>query len=147
MFAQQVAAAQPLLIGLLLLWSSYGKFTGAEQARRTALPRLVGESRAVPAYRLVGVAEAVIGTALLVPPAWTVEAVAAVALAVGFTGYLVYAKTVVPVVADIGPQQPVDRAIRRAEQQPPLRGRQRYAVSRGTGQWMRDPHPQPAQRQ
>ncbi len=96
MFAQQVAAAQPLLIGLLLLWSSYGKFTGAEQARRTALPRLVGESRAVPAYRLVGVAEAVIGTALLVPPAWTVEAVAAVALAVGFTGYLVYAKIVVP---------------------------------------------------
>ena len=52
MFAQQVAAAQPLLIGLLLLWSSYGKFTGAEQARRTALPRLVGESRAVPAYRV-----------------------------------------------------------------------------------------------
>jgi hypothetical protein len=96
MFAQQVAAAQPLLIGLLLLWSSYGKFTGAEQARRTALPRLVGESRAVSAYRLVGVAEAVIGTALLVPPAWIVEAVAAVALAVGFTGYLVYAKIVVP---------------------------------------------------
>ena len=84
MFAQQVAAAQPLLIGLVLLWSSYGKFTGAEQARRTALPRLVG------------VVEAVIGTALLVPPAWTVEAVAAVALAVGFTGYLIYGKIVVP---------------------------------------------------
>ena len=99
MFAQQVAAAQPLLIGLLLLWSSYGKVVrrdGAEQAKRTALPRLVGEKRAAPAYRVVGVTEAVIALALLLPPALTVEAIAAVALAVGFTGYLIYARIVVP---------------------------------------------------
>ncbi|TDD14351.1 hypothetical protein E1218_33195 [Kribbella turkmenica] len=96
MFAQQVAAAQPLLIGLLLLWSSYGKIVRQDSAERTALPRLVGENRAAPAYRAVGVVEAVIALALLAPPVWTVEAFAAVALAAGFTGYLVYAKIVVP---------------------------------------------------
>ncbi|MFG1812149.1 MauE/DoxX family redox-associated membrane protein [Kribbella sp. NPDC049174] len=99
MFAQQVAAAQPLLIGLLLLWSSYGKVVGrdsAEQAKRTALPRLVGEKRAAPAYRAVGLIEAVIALALLLPPALTVEVIATAALATGFTGYLIYAKIVVP---------------------------------------------------
>ena len=99
MFAHQVAAAQPLLIGLLLLWSSYGKVVrrdSAGQAKRTALPQLVGEMRAAAAYRAVGVAEAAIALALLAPPVWTVEAIATVALAVGFTAYLVYAKIVVP---------------------------------------------------
>ena len=63
MFAQQVAAAQPLLIGLLFLWSSYAKLVGgdsAEQARRTALPRIVGDSRATAAYRAVGGVEAIV---------------------------------------------------------------------------------------
>jgi hypothetical protein len=96
MGAQQVAAAQPLLIGLLLLWSSYGKFANADQAERTALPRLVGESRAKAAYRTVGGIEALVALALLLPPALTVEAVAAAVLAAGFTGYLIYAKIVVP---------------------------------------------------
>jgi Methylamine utilisation protein MauE len=96
MDAQQVAAAQPLLIGVVLLWSSYGKFAHAEQAERTALPRLVGESRATAAYRAVGGIEAIVALALLLPPVRTVEALAAVALAIGFTGYLVYAKIVVP---------------------------------------------------
>jgi hypothetical protein len=96
MFAHEVAAAQPLLIGAVLLWSSYGKLTNAQQADRTALPRLVGESRAVPAYRVVGVVEAVIGLALLAPPVWIVEALAAVALGIGFTAYLIYARIVVP---------------------------------------------------
>ncbi|HET6989494.1 MAG TPA: MauE/DoxX family redox-associated membrane protein, partial [Kribbella sp.] len=96
MGTQHVAAAQPLLIGLLLLWSSYGKFANTEQAGRTALPRLVGESRATAAYRAVGGAEALVALALLLPPARAVEAVAAVALAVGFTGYPIYAKIVVP---------------------------------------------------
>lgn len=93
---QQVAAAQPLLIGLLLLWSAYGKFANAEQAERTALPRLVGESRAAAAYRTVGGVEAIVALALLVPPVLTIEAVAAAVLAAGFTGYLIYAKIVVP---------------------------------------------------
>jgi hypothetical protein len=96
MFAQHVAAAQPLLIGLLLLWSSYGKVVRRDSAERTALPQLVGERRATPAYRLVGGVEVVIALALLLPPALTIEAIAAAALAVGFTGYLIYAKIVVP---------------------------------------------------
>jgi hypothetical protein len=57
---------------------------------------LVGEKRAAPAYRAVGGVEAVIALALLAPPVWTLEAIAAAALAVGFTGYLIYAKIVVP---------------------------------------------------
>ncbi|MFD3399797.1 MauE/DoxX family redox-associated membrane protein [Kribbella sp. NPDC058693] len=90
------AAAQPLLIGLLLLWSSYGKFTNLEQVERTALPRLVGDSRAKPAYQAVAAVEALIALALLLPPVWAIEAVAAVALSVGFTGFLIYSKVVVP---------------------------------------------------
>lgn len=96
MFAQQVAAAQPLLIGLLLLCTSYGKLTNPAEAEKTALPKLVGEKRAVPAYRAVGVVEAVLALTLLSPPAWTAEVLAATALGLGFTGYLVYAKVVVP---------------------------------------------------
>jgi len=34
--------------------------------------------------------------ALLLPPVWTVEAIAAVVLAAGFTGFLIYSKVVVP---------------------------------------------------
>jgi hypothetical protein len=90
------AAAQPLLIGLLLLWSSYGKFADPQQADRTALPRLVGEPRAIPAYKAVAGVEAVIAVALLLPPSWAIEAIAAVALSVGFTGFLIYSKVVVP---------------------------------------------------
>ncbi|MGW5195222.1 MauE/DoxX family redox-associated membrane protein [Kribbella sp. NPDC004138] len=91
-----VAAAQPLLIGLLLLWSAYGKFKAPDQAARTALPTLVGESRAKPVYRTVATVEALLALALLLPPSWAVEAFAAVALSVGFTGFLIYSKVVVP---------------------------------------------------
>ncbi|WP_410788396.1 MauE/DoxX family redox-associated membrane protein [Kribbella sp. C-35] len=113
-----VAAAQPLLIGLLLLWSSYGKLTSPDQSERTALPRLVGESRAKPAYQAVAAIEALIALALLLPPFWAIEVVAAVALAVGFTGFLIYSKIVVP-EASCGcmkaSAKPVDgRAIARA---------------------------------
>jgi len=96
MFGQQLAAAQPLLIGLLLLWTSYGKLTRPEEANKTALPKLVGEKRATPAYRLVGGIEAVLALALLSPPVWTAEVLAATILGVGFTAYLIYAKVVVP---------------------------------------------------
>lgn len=95
----QLAAVQPLVIGGLLAWSSYGKLYGPDvdaRARRTALSKLVGESRAGTAFRAVGVVELVIAAALLLPPVWMIEAVAAVALAVGFVGYLVYARLVVP---------------------------------------------------
>ncbi|RZT27280.1 hypothetical protein EV649_1037 [Kribbella sp. VKM Ac-2569] len=91
-----LAAAQPLLIGLLLLWSSYGKFADPKQAERTALPRLVGESRAITAYRTVAGVEALVALGLLLPPVWTLEALAAMVLAAGFTGFLIYSKIVVP---------------------------------------------------
>jgi hypothetical protein len=91
-----LAAAQPLLIGVLLLWSAYGKFADPEQGERTALPSLVGESHAVAAYRTVAGLEVLIALALLAPPAWVVEAVAAAALSLGFTGFLIYSKVVVP---------------------------------------------------
>ena len=108
-----VAAAQPLLIGLLLLWSSYGKFADPKQAERTALPRLVGESRAITAYRAVAGIEALVALALLLPPVWTVEAIAAVALAAGFTGFLIYSKIVVP-EASCGCTEGVGETRRRA---------------------------------
>ncbi|WP_350277605.1 MauE/DoxX family redox-associated membrane protein [Kribbella sp. HUAS MG21] len=91
-----LAAAQPLLIGVLLLWSAYGKFADPAQAERTALPRLVGESRARPAYRTVAGVETLIALPLLLPPFWAIEAFAAAALSVGFTGFLIYSKIVVP---------------------------------------------------
>ncbi|HEU4948434.1 MAG TPA: MauE/DoxX family redox-associated membrane protein [Kribbella sp.] len=96
---EQVAALQALVIGVVLVWSSYGKLVGplvAARARRTALASLVGERFATPAFRTVGGVEWVIGAALLVPPLWTIEAVAVTALAVGFLGYLTYALVVAP---------------------------------------------------
>jgi hypothetical protein len=95
----QLAAVQPLVIGGLLAWSSYGKLYGPDvdaRARRTALSKLVGERHAGTAFRAVGVVELVIAAALLLPPLWVVETAAAVALAAGFVGYLVYARLVVP---------------------------------------------------
>jgi hypothetical protein len=96
MSTEQVAAAQPLLIGLLLLWSSYSKFKDPQNADRTALPRLIGESQAINAYRTVAGIEGLIALTLLLPPSWAIEAFAVVALSVGFTGFLIYSKVVVP---------------------------------------------------
>ncbi|GAA1587919.1 hypothetical protein GCM10009789_46820 [Kribbella sancticallisti] len=97
--AGQLAAVQPLVIGALLAWSSYGKLRGPDvdaRARRTALSKLVGERHAGAAFRAVGGFELGIAVLLLLPPVWTVEALAAVALSAGFVGYLVYARLVVP---------------------------------------------------
>lgn len=93
------AAAQPLLIGAILLWSSYGKLFGPMvelSARRTALARLVGKDRALPAYRVVGVLEALVAAILLLPPAALVDGVAATALGAGFCGYVGYARLAAP---------------------------------------------------
>ncbi|NUR99330.1 MAG: hypothetical protein HOV67_29240 [Kribbellaceae bacterium] len=89
-----MTSAQPLLIGLILLWTAYTKLKSPAQADRTALPRLLGESRAIPAYRTVAILEALI--ALLLLGSWAIGAVAAVALSVGFVGFLIYSKVVVP---------------------------------------------------
>ncbi|HZX02859.1 MauE/DoxX family redox-associated membrane protein [Kribbella sp.] len=91
-----MGTAQPLLLGLILLWSAYAKFRSPDQADRTALPRLLGETRAKPAYLSVAGVETLIGLALLLPPVWALEAFAAVALSVGFVGFLIYSKVVVP---------------------------------------------------
>lgn len=94
----RVAALQPLLVGAILLWSSYGKLFGRTvevTAQRTALARIVGTPRALPAYRTAGVVEVLIGLCLVaMPPAW--PAVAATALTAGFVGYLGYARVAAP---------------------------------------------------
>jgi hypothetical protein len=96
---QMIAAVQPLLLGSVLIWAAGVKLFGrhaAEIARRTALASLLGEARALPAYRLLGGVELTIGTLLVLPPALTVAAVAATALAAGFLGYLIYARLAAP---------------------------------------------------
>lgn len=95
----QVAALQALVIGALLVWSSYGKLVGplvGARARRTALKKFVGEKRAEPAFRAVGGVELLLGAALLLPPLWKVESWAAIALSVGFLGYLTYSRIAAP---------------------------------------------------
>jgi hypothetical protein len=93
------AALQPLFLGVVLLWAARFKLLGrdaAGTARRSALARLVGERRVVPAFRLVAAAELVVGIALLAPSTHRTESVAAVLLAAGFLGYLAYARRAAP---------------------------------------------------
>lgn len=95
----QVVALQPLLIGAVLIWAGFGKVYGrlAEaRARRSALPRLVGDQRALGAYRMTGRLELLVGAALLLPPWWLVDGVAASLLGLGFVGYLGYARVAAP---------------------------------------------------
>ncbi|MEV0457121.1 MauE/DoxX family redox-associated membrane protein [Catellatospora methionotrophica] len=94
-----IAPLQPLLLGLVLLWSARLKLLSrdaAAAAGRSALARLVGDTRALPAFRLVGAVEAALGLLLLAPPALPAEALAAAALSVGFAGYLTYARIAAP---------------------------------------------------
>lgn len=94
-----LASLLPAVIGAVLVWAGGFKLLGttaATAARRSALPALVGDDRAVPAFRLVGTVELGIGALLLLPPAAPAEAVLAAGLCAGFVGYLGYARTVVP---------------------------------------------------
>ncbi|MEV4414497.1 MauE/DoxX family redox-associated membrane protein [Catellatospora sp. NPDC049609] len=94
-----IAPLQPLLLGAVLLWSARLKLLSPlapAQAARSALAQLLGERRALPAYRLVGGVEAVLAVFLLAPPALPAEAAAAVALSLGFAGYLAYARIAAP---------------------------------------------------
>lgn len=96
---EMVAALQPLLVGVVLIWAARFKLLSrfaAAAARRSALPRLVGESRALPAYRLLGGVELLVGTLLVLPPALAVEGLAATALTAGFLVYLGYARRAAP---------------------------------------------------
>ncbi|WP_155370577.1 MauE/DoxX family redox-associated membrane protein [Catellatospora vulcania] len=94
-----IAPLQPLLLGIVLLWSARLKLLSphaAAAAGRSALAKLVGDTRALPAYRLVGAGEAALALVLLAPPALPAEALAAAALSLGFTGYLAYARVAAP---------------------------------------------------
>lgn len=94
----EIAALQ-LVIGPVLVWAGVGKLASrlsAARALRSALPRLVGETRAPLAYRMTGLVELLVGGALLVPPFWRLDAVAALVLTGSFVGYLVYARRSAP---------------------------------------------------
>jgi hypothetical protein len=93
------ASVQPLFIGGTLLWSGGLKCFGRSarrSAERSALPSLVGEGRALAAYRLTGALELALAAVLLLPPAYAAETVAAAVLGAGFLGYLAYAHVVAP---------------------------------------------------
>ncbi|MFJ8582206.1 MauE/DoxX family redox-associated membrane protein [Micromonospora sp. NPDC093277] len=94
-----IAALQPLVVGAVLIWSSRVKLFSrhaAAAANRSALVRLLGQRRALPAYRLLGGVELTLGALLLLPPVLRLEAIAATVLAVGFLGYLAYARQAAP---------------------------------------------------
>ncbi|MBF9133473.1 hypothetical protein I0C86_31610 [Plantactinospora sp. S1510] len=96
---QSMAALQSLLIGVVLIWSARIKLLdrrAADQVGTSALGTLLGSGRAVPAYRLLGGVELVLGILLVVPPAPVAEPVAASTLAAGFVGYLWYARRAAP---------------------------------------------------
>jgi hypothetical protein len=93
------ASVQPLFIGGTLLWSGGLKCFGRSarrSAERSALASLVGERRALPAYRLTGAVELALAAVLLVPPAFSAESAAAAVLGVGFLAYLAYARIAAP---------------------------------------------------
>jgi hypothetical protein len=93
------ASVQPLFLGGTLLWSGGLKVLGRSARRaaeRSALPSLVGEDRALAAYRLTGALELALAAVLLLPPAYVAETAAAAVLGAGFLGYLTYAKVVAP---------------------------------------------------
>jgi methylamine utilization protein MauE len=93
------ASVQPLFIGGTLLWSGGLKCFGRSarrSAERSALPSLVGEGRALAAYRLTGALELALAAVLLLPPAYAAETAAAAVLGLGFLGYLTYARVAAP---------------------------------------------------
>lgn len=94
-----IAALQPPVLGAVLIWSARVKLFSRHApaaAQRTALPRLLGQRRALPAYRLLGGVELALGALLLLPPARRPAAAAAALLAVGFLAYLAYARRAAP---------------------------------------------------
>jgi hypothetical protein len=94
-----VAPSPPAVIGGVLVWAGLVKLLSrhaSAAALRSALPRVVGDRRALPAYRTVAIVELVVGSALLLPPALRAEAGAAAAVNAGFLAYLTYARASVP---------------------------------------------------
>ncbi|MFD0557959.1 MauE/DoxX family redox-associated membrane protein [Stackebrandtia endophytica] len=90
---------QAPLVGVVLLWSASVKlFTrrGRLRSQTTALSKLLGEQRAALAYRGLGGIEALLGLALLTPPLWWPKPAAVIVMAIGFAGYLTYARIHAP---------------------------------------------------
>ncbi|MCA2229563.1 MauE/DoxX family redox-associated membrane protein [Nonomuraea aurantiaca] len=96
---QGIAALQPYVIALFLVWAALMKLFSRRmraEAGRTALARLVGSARAIPTLRLVGVVELAVAAALLLPPVTPEEGAAAAVLSAGFLAYLAYAYAAAP---------------------------------------------------
>lgn len=94
-----IASLQPLLIAAVLVFTGVAKlrgFANPELAKQTAMSRLVGEERAAAALRLTGAVELCVALALLLPFGAPAAAGASTLLAVGFLGYLGYARTAAP---------------------------------------------------
>ncbi|MFB9903738.1 MauE/DoxX family redox-associated membrane protein [Allokutzneria oryzae] len=92
-------SSQVFVVAVVLAWTGGVKLFGRSPelaARRTALDRLVGKGRELTAYRAVGVVELTLAFTLALPPAEPAEAAAATLLALGFVGYLLYARQVRP---------------------------------------------------
>jgi hypothetical protein len=93
------ASVQSVFIGGTLLWSGGLKCfarSARRSAERSALASLVGEARALPAYRLTGALELALAAVLLMPPALMLESAAAAVLGAGFLVYLAYARIAAP---------------------------------------------------
>ncbi|MFE3451699.1 MauE/DoxX family redox-associated membrane protein [Nonomuraea sp. NPDC059194] len=96
---QGIAALQPYVIAAFLVWAALLKLLDRRmrsQAGRTALARLVGSARAIPALRLVGLVELAVAAVLLLPPSLPAEGTAAAALSTGFLAYLAYSALATP---------------------------------------------------
>lgn len=108
---QGIAALQPYVIAAFLIWAALMKLLGRQlpaQAGQSALARLIGPARAIPAFRLVAAVELAVAAALLATPVahWTAgtvpgavvvgSGVAAVLLCLGFLAYLTYAAVAAP---------------------------------------------------
>lgn len=94
-----IAATQPYVIALFLAWAGLMKLFSRRmrvQAGQTALARLVGAARAVPALRIVGVAELAVAAVLLLPPVSPWEGAMAALLSAGFLAYLTYSYVAAP---------------------------------------------------
>lgn len=100
-FGSQLAGAQALVVGLVILWAGVWKVAvprAREMARDSALTQIVGPGRrAVAAHVAVGCAEIVVAALLLVAPGARVVALAlGTALTLGFLVYLAVARRIAP---------------------------------------------------
>ncbi|MFD2348148.1 MauE/DoxX family redox-associated membrane protein [Nonomuraea ferruginea] len=94
-----IAASQPYVLAFFLGWAGLLKLFSRRtraQAGQTALARLVGAARAVPALVAVGLVEVAVAAALVLPPYSAAEGAAAAVLAAGFLAYLGYAHVAAP---------------------------------------------------